>query len=86
MTPTPEQLKQWCKDAESAYEDDDNINAFDERHEHYIRGYLRAKTEMLDEPEGEPVACPTCGEDAPFTGSCGTTKNDSRAYLTLEKL
>lgn len=28
---------------------------------------------------GEPETCPTCGENEPFTGSCGTSKNDNRA-------
>ena len=27
----------------------------------------------------EAETCPTCGENEPFTGSCGTSKDDNRA-------
>lgn len=37
---------------------------------------------IKDEAEAvqvEPVACPTCGELEPFTGTCGTSDSDARA-------
>ena len=43
-------------------------------HEHLMRSYaLQASAQV----QGE--VCPTCGETEPYTGSCGTSNNDTKA-------
>lgn len=40
---------------------------------------LRAAIQQAEAKTDEPVACPTCGSDAPYTGSCGTSDSDTKA-------
>ena len=57
MTPTPEQLQAWRKDALTDWIKQSPATwAVSSKMDNYVAGYLRAKTELLDQPEGEPVA------------------------------
>ena len=46
-----------------------------------------APAAQAERPEpAEPVAlpvCPTCGESEPFTGTCGTSRSDTRAFCNV---
>ena len=43
-------------------------------HEHLMRAYAQQARAQV---QGE--VCPTCGETEPYTGSCGTSNNDTKA-------
>lgn len=52
MTPTPEQLAEWTNSAQKVWDSQGrmhwvNMDQFD----NYVAGYLRCKTELLDQPE-----------------------------------
>ena len=55
MTSTPKQLAEWTNSAQKVWDSQGrthwvNMDQFD----NYVAGYLRARTELLDQPEGEP--------------------------------
>lgn len=46
----------------------------------YSNGRRQADAELAKLKQGHTrELCPTCGEDEPFTGSCGTSYNDTKA-------
>ena len=45
----------------------------------FLRTWQRAMEAQKRPAQQEPVACPTCGEYEPRTGTCGTSPNDKRA-------
>jgi hypothetical protein len=49
MNPSPEQVSEWERRAEKAWNIDDNISNFDVTERGYIQGYLRARTEQATE-------------------------------------
>jgi hypothetical protein len=78
-TPTPTQIAEWRKAACNQYIDDDYISSFDIAEEHYIAGYIRARTEQSAEiaelkaklaevmPSNDPLVVWSVSSKAGFT-------------------